>query len=61
MGNHRDSKRTAAQFLNGVAVAVVSVAILAPLVSGHADLWQIAVAALVAAIVHGAALLVGRS
>ena len=61
MGNHRDIKRTAAQFLNGVAVAIVSVAILAPLVAGHADLWQIAVAALVAAAVHGSALLVGRS
>lgn len=60
MGIHRDSKRTAAQFLNGVAVAVVGVAILAPLVAGHADLWRIAVAALFAAIVLAAALLVSR-
>ena len=61
MGNHRDGKRTAAQFLNGVAVAIVSIGILAPLVMGNTELRSIALALVLTGVVHGTALLISRS
>lgn len=61
MGNHRDGKRTAAQFLNVVAVAIVSIGILGPVLTGNAESGGFALPLVLTGIVHGAALLVSRS
>lgn len=56
----REGKRTVAQFLNALAVALVATMVLAPLSAGTFRIASAAIAACCAAILHAAAVALGR-
>ena len=53
----RESRRTVAQFLNGVAVAVVATMLLAPMAGGKVDIGTAILGALCALTLHAMALI----
>jgi hypothetical protein len=57
---HREGKRTVAQFLNALAVALVATMILAPLSAGTFRITSAAIVARCAAMLHAAAVALGR-
>jgi hypothetical protein len=52
----RDRKRTVAQFLNGLAVALSSALVVVPLVSGSFDVVRTVARVMAAAVLHAAAI-----
>ncbi|KRA42069.1 hypothetical protein ASD80_10100 [Devosia sp. Root635] len=56
---NRETRRTAAQFLNGVAVSVVATLVLAPLAGGQARPVVTAIAIAGAMMLHAAAVVIG--
>lgn len=52
----REGRRTMAQFLNGLAVATLSLGALAPMVAGTATVAASAVAFIIATALHATAL-----
>lgn len=55
----REGRRTVAQFLNGVAVALLATLVLAPLASGSLHALTAVMAIACAAILHGVAIVFG--
>lgn len=54
----REGKRTVAQFLNGIAVALLTSLVLAPVAAGSARTHTVAIATLAAAVLHLVALVI---
>ncbi|WP_127754364.1 hypothetical protein [Devosia sp. 1566] len=54
----REGRRTVAQFLNGVAVAVVATMLLAPMAGGKVDIGTAVLGAMCALTLHAMALFV---
>ena len=52
----RDRRRTVAQFLNGLAIALSSALIVVPVVSGSFDLGRTVAGVMAASVLHAAAL-----
>jgi hypothetical protein len=57
MHNNREVRRAVAQFLNGVAVAVLVAGAIGPISAGAASGHSLIIATLVGAAIHGLALL----
>lgn len=53
----REGRRTVAQFLNGVAVAVVATMLLAPMAGGKVDIGTAVLGAMFALTLHAMALI----
>jgi hypothetical protein len=56
----QDSRRTTAQFLNGLAVSVLTALVIGPLAAGTTKVAPAAVGIIGAALLHLAALHIGR-
>ncbi len=56
MTNEREKKRLVGQFLNGIAIAIISTVIVVPVAAGRFDAWLTLAGAVAAILVHGAAL-----
>lgn len=54
--NHREVRKTAAQFLNAVAVAVLVTGAISPLALGTARTGLLVLTVVIAALLHGGAL-----